>query len=85
MAALIEEEGLYEDGFPEKHQSAHCQCKCKFKQVKKVVQGEDEDDDEDSVFLSSGSESNLNGSDSMIPNEPSPLLFILCLSCFSDC
>jgi hypothetical protein len=93
MAALIEEEGLNEDGLPEKRRSAHRQHKRKCKQVKKVVQGEDKDDDEDSEFLSSGSgdsdesgsESDSNGSDGMIPNDKvysSLLLFIPCSPCF---
>jgi hypothetical protein len=93
MAALIEEEGLDENGLPEKRRSAHRQRKRKRKQVKKVVQGEDEDDDEDSEFLSSGSgdsdesgsESDSNGSDGMIRNDEvysSLLLFILCSPCF---
>ncbi|KAF8225491.1 hypothetical protein L208DRAFT_1380606 [Tricholoma matsutake] len=77
MVALIEEEGLDKDGLPEKRRSAHCQHKCKCKQAKKVVQGEDDNDNEDSEFLSSGSgdldesgsESDLNGSDGMIPND----------------
>ena len=76
MVALIEEEGLDENGLPRKHQSAHHQRKCKRKQGKnRGVQGEGEDEDSDFLSSSSGnsdsdgSESDLNGSDGMIPND----------------
>ncbi|KAF8509847.1 hypothetical protein JB92DRAFT_3119562 [Gautieria morchelliformis] len=76
MVALIEEEGLDEDGRPMKHRTLHRQQKCKRKQVKKIIQEEDtdEDDDEDGDFSDSSSgdepssESESDVSDDMIPN-----------------
>ena len=75
MAALIEREGLDEDGHPVKCLIPCCHQKRKHKQTKKTTQKDRDDDDEDSDFLSSGSgdesssESNSNGSDGMIPND----------------
>ncbi|KAF8493327.1 hypothetical protein JB92DRAFT_2835197 [Gautieria morchelliformis] len=76
MAALIEEEGLDEDGRPIKYRTLHHQQKHKCKQVKKIMQEEDkdEDDDEDGDFSDSSSgdkpssESESDVSDNMIPN-----------------
>jgi hypothetical protein len=57
MAALIEEEGLDEDGLPMKRRNLHRQQKRKrkHKQVKKVSQDDTEDDNEDGDFLDSSS------------------------------
>ncbi|KAF8493819.1 hypothetical protein JB92DRAFT_3127182 [Gautieria morchelliformis] len=76
MAALIEEEGLDEDGRPMKHGNLHRQQKRKRKPAKKITQEEDkdEDDDEDGNFSdsSSGDESSSecesDVSHNMIPN-----------------
>ncbi|KAF8484171.1 hypothetical protein JB92DRAFT_2837085 [Gautieria morchelliformis] len=57
MAALIEKEGLDEDGRPTKRPNLHRQQKRKRKQPKKTMQEEveDEDDDEDRDFSDSSS------------------------------
>ncbi|KAM6491786.1 hypothetical protein JOM56_012826 [Amanita muscaria] len=76
MAAFIVEEGLDEDGLPEKHpgRSERRQRKRKRKQARSVVQEEGDDDNEDSDFSNSGtsdessSQSESNGSDD-IPND----------------
>ncbi|KAF8510013.1 hypothetical protein JB92DRAFT_3119314 [Gautieria morchelliformis] len=63
MAALIEEEGLDEDGRPMKCGNLHRQQKRKHKPAKKIAQEEDkdDDDDEDGEFSdsSSGDKSSL--------------------------
>ena len=74
MAALIEEEGLDEDGQPKKQQNPRRPCK--HKQVKKAMQEPgDGGSDNDSDFLSSSagdelsSKSSSDGSEGSIPND----------------
>jgi hypothetical protein len=81
MAALIEEEGLDEDGRPVKRQNLRRQQKRKRRQAKKIVphEGEvievQEEDDEDGNFSNptssdeSSSESESNGSDNISNDE----------------
>ncbi|KAF8472426.1 hypothetical protein JB92DRAFT_1915932 [Gautieria morchelliformis] len=85
MTALIEKEGLDEDGRPMKHLNLHRQQKRKRKQPKKTMQEEveDEDDDEDRDFSDSSSgdvlssESESNVSDNTIPNHEEDIKEIL--------
>ncbi|KAF8513509.1 hypothetical protein JB92DRAFT_3116283 [Gautieria morchelliformis] len=79
MAALIEEEGLDEDGRPMKHGSLHRQQKRKRKPAKKIAQEEDkdEDDDKDGDFSdsSSGDESSSESESDiadMLPSKTAP-------------
>jgi hypothetical protein len=78
MAALIEEEGLDEDGEPKKHLNPHRRPrKRKRKQAKKSTEEAGNDDSEDSDFLTvtldsngeSTSESGSDGLEGMIPTD----------------
>jgi antitoxin (DNA-binding transcriptional repressor) of toxin-antitoxin stability system len=87
MAALIEEEGLDEDGHPVKHLiPRRRRQKRKRKQTKNTTQEDRDNDDEDGDFSSSGSgdestsASDSNGSDSMIPNDEVCFALLLSIS-----
>jgi hypothetical protein len=95
MAALIEEEGLDEDGQQRKQSNTRHlrKRKRKHKQAKKMLDADD-NDDEDSDFLTSGSgdessaESGADESEGVIPNEEVsflPLYNNLILIAFVDC
>jgi hypothetical protein len=88
MAALIEEEGLDEDGRPTKQQNLHRprKHKCTGKQAKKAIQEAGSDDSEDGDFLTSGSDSGSaseseSGSDGLEVIIPTDEVRSCCLHC----